>query len=301
MEKYNLSDVVKVFGIQVETFPNGIGEAFDKLVKTLPQGDERPYYGISHCTNGNILYLAAALETFDGEGKKYGYGNYMIERGEYLAAPLMDWTSKTHCIKDVFEDIIKDERVDNTKPAIEVYKNMKEMVCMVKIDPKKEMLCEFDKVTEEIKQLLSSLNDEQLNTVPFEGSWTAGQVAEHVIMSHSGFAELLKGPAKETERAPDELVATIKKDVSDFNIKMEAPEFVLPKNTSHKKEELLSSFEDIKASIVQAVQTLHLTQTCIAFEIPGYGFLTRTEAIWFVICHTKRHIHQLKNIVAKVK
>lgn len=31
MEKYNLPDDVKVFGVQVKTFPHGIGEAFDGL------------------------------------------------------------------------------------------------------------------------------------------------------------------------------------------------------------------------------------------------------------------------------
>lgn len=300
MEKYNLKNDVKVFGFQVKSFPNGIGEAFDKLIKILPQGDERPYYGISECTNGNIFYLAAALETFDGEGKKYGYENYTIERGEYLTAPLIDWTTKTHCIKDVFKEIVKDERADNTKPAIEVYKNLKEMVCMVKIDPRKEMLDEFDKATEEIKQLLASLNDEQLNTIPSKGSWTAGQVAQHLVMSHTGFAELLNGSVKETERAPDEMIATIKKDFLDFSIKMDSPGFVRPANNNYKKEDLLHSLQDIKASIDKAIQTLDLSKTCVAFELPVYSFLTRSEATWFVICHTQRHIHQLKNIAQTI-
>ncbi len=301
MEKYNLPNNLKVFGVHVKTFPQGIGEAFDGLMKMLPPGDERPYYGISQCTKEGITYIAAALETFDGESKNYGYENYTIERGEYLTAPLMDWTSKLHCIKDVFEKIIKDERVDNSKPAIEVYKNMKEMVCMVKVDLKKEMLSEFDKATEQIKQQLSSLNEEQLNTVPFEGSWTAGQVARHLVMSHTGFAELLNGPLKETEREPDDLVATIKRDFSDFNIKMESPDFVRPENTTYQKEDLLHSFEDIRASTDKAIQTLDLSKTCAAFELPVYGFLTRLEAIWFVICHTQRHISQLKDIVQNIE
>ena len=46
MEKYNLQNDLKVFGVQVNTFPNGVGEAFDKLMKMLPQQDKRPYYRI---------------------------------------------------------------------------------------------------------------------------------------------------------------------------------------------------------------------------------------------------------------
>lgn len=62
---------------------------------------------------------------------------------------------------------------------------------------------------------------------------------------------------------------------------MNSPDFVRPENTSYKKEVLLRSLEDIKASIDQAIQTLDLTKTCLTFELPVYGFLTRLEAIYF--------------------
>ncbi len=297
MEKYKLESDLKVFGRPVKTFPIGIGEAFDELLKTLPKGDERTYYGISQCTNGTIIYIAAALETFAGEGKKYGYENYSIEKGDYLTATLIDWTSKTNCIKDVFEELGNEGIGDNTKPFVEMYKNMKEMMCMVKIDPRKEVLPEFDTVLGELLQTLSSITQQQLNTVPFQGSWTAGQLAEHLILSNSGFAQIINGPVKETERAPDEKVKTIKANFLDFTAKAESPDFVKPKNIGHKKEELLHSLQDIKATIKEAIQTLDLSKTCLAFEIPVYGFLTRLEAMHFVIYHTQRHLQQLKNIV----
>lgn len=131
MEKYTIENNLTVFGNEVNTFPNGVAETFNELMKQLPPGDERPYYGIGNYRNGKMVYIAAALETFEGEGKKYGYHNYTINKGEYLAETLMDWTSNTHRIKDVFATIVKDERADSTKPAIEFYTNMKEMVCMV--------------------------------------------------------------------------------------------------------------------------------------------------------------------------
>ena len=149
--------------------------------------------------------------------------------------------------------------------------------------------------------MISSLHEEQLNTIPFKSSWTAGQVAEHLIKSNGGFAKLLFGPVKETERATDELVRGIKEAFLDFTIKMDSPASVLPTESRYKKEDLLNSFEDIKTTIGQAIQTLDLSQTCIDFEIPETGFLTRTEAVWFVIYHTQRHIHQLENIIDKIK
>lgn len=142
MEKYNLTDDVKVFGMQVKTFPQGIGEAFDELVKMIPAGDERPYYGISKMTKDGFMYVAAALQKYEGEAEKYGCENYTVEKGEYLAITVMDWPKKTDSIKDVFEEMVKDERSDETQPCVEIYKNMEEMVCMVKLDKSKEMITE---------------------------------------------------------------------------------------------------------------------------------------------------------------
>ncbi|MCW3110980.1 MAG: DinB family protein [Segetibacter sp.] len=132
MDTYYLEHDLRIFGVQVKTFPNGIKEAFDELIKKLPPADERPYYGISECTKEGIIYIAAAPETFEGEGEKYGYEKFIVEKGEHLTVTVFDWLKKTHCIKNVFEEMFTDIRADRTKPCIEIYKNDKEMVCMVK-------------------------------------------------------------------------------------------------------------------------------------------------------------------------
>jgi predicted transcriptional regulator YdeE len=135
MEIYNLQNDLKVFGIQVKTFPMGIGEAFDKLIKMLPGGFDRSYYGISYMTNdGAMMYIAAAIEKREGEAEKYNCERYIIEKGEYMAITVNDWRSKTDCIKDIFYEIIKDSRIDKTSPAIEWYKDEKQMICMVKMN-----------------------------------------------------------------------------------------------------------------------------------------------------------------------
>ncbi len=81
---------------------------------------------------------------------------------------------------------------------------------------------------------------------------------------------------------------------------MKSPDFVVPPDIYYKKEDLLRSFEDINERINQALQTLDLTKTCLAFELPVYGFLTRLESLYFILYHTQRHLHQLKNIHQKM-
>ena len=160
-----------------------------------------------------------------------------------------------------------------------------------------------DKIQTEVVDALSKLQDitasfsnEEINKIPFEGSWTAGELGEHMIMSNSGFAEMLNGPTDHTERAPDEKVEQIKGDFLDFNTKMKSPDSLVPPKKEYGKQDLLDSLEKIKTSLKVAISSLDLSQLCKSFELPGYGFLTRLEAICFVIFHTQRHIHQLKKI-----
>ena len=133
MEKQKFEKDLNVFGIEVKTFPNGIGDAFDELVKkTGDNAGERNYYGISEFKNGKIIYYASAEEKREGEAEKYNYESLKIEKGEYLAEPLKNWRTKTDCIKDVFTEMMKSNDVDKMKPCIEWYKNDEEMLCMMK-------------------------------------------------------------------------------------------------------------------------------------------------------------------------
>lgn len=165
---------------------------------------------------------------------------------------------------------------------------------------KKKIHKEIDDTITELIELVSSFDQAAFNLVPFEGSWTAGQLAKHLVMSNSGFIEIVNGPIRESNRAPDQMVEKIKNDFLNFSIKMKSPDFVVPPESNYEKEQLLGSLKDIKLKAIQAIDTLDLEKTCIAFELPVYGFLTRLEALHFILYHTQRHIQQLKNIHRKV-
>ena len=133
MEKYRIENDILVFGLQVKTFPSGIGEAFDQLIRLLPGGFGRSCYGISFLNNnGTMVYIAAAIEVIDGEAEKYGCERYLIEKGEYLIEPIRNWREKTGLITGVFHAMMSDSGVDRKKPAVEWYKNEEEMWCMLK-------------------------------------------------------------------------------------------------------------------------------------------------------------------------
>lgn len=134
METYNFKTDLKVFGKEVTTFPLGIGEAFHALINMIPDGSHRAFYGLSHMDEtGKIIYKAAAEEKYPGEAEKYNRERYIIEKGEYLAVTITDWRDNTDCIKDVFHDMMQDDRADKTKEVVEWYETNSEMLCLVKM------------------------------------------------------------------------------------------------------------------------------------------------------------------------
>ena len=75
MKTLILEKDLNVFGIEVKTFPEGIGKAFDELIqKTGDCAGERNYYGLSSMNNdGKMMYKAVAEEKYEGEAEKFNY------------------------------------------------------------------------------------------------------------------------------------------------------------------------------------------------------------------------------------
>lgn len=175
------------------------------------------------------------------------------------------------------------------------------MECMVRMDERKAMLHELNNTTKELVQLLSAFDQAQLNTVPFEGSWSAAQVGEHIRKSNEGMIKMLYGPVKPAVRNPAQQVIPIKNMLLDFTQKINAGASVMPANTRYDKENLITVLLHTGAQISEAIDTVSLSETCTLFSFPVFGELTTQELIWFMSYHMQRHIHQLNNIAQAVK
>jgi predicted transcriptional regulator YdeE len=133
IEEYIFKEDVITFGREVSSFPRGIKEAFDELIAAVPDGLSRQHYGLSHMEpGGKIIYIAAAKESQEGEAEKLGYRKYVIPRGPYLSVKLRDWMDRTDQIKDVFHELMNDERADLGQQVIEWYQSDIEMLCLVR-------------------------------------------------------------------------------------------------------------------------------------------------------------------------
>ncbi|MEJ7677837.1 MAG: DinB family protein [Segetibacter sp.] len=146
----------------------------------------------------------------------------------------------------------------------------------------------------ELTQLLTLFDQEQINTLPFEGSWTAAQVAEHVTRSNKGIARALDMEGKTADRDPEARVQELKEIFLNFNVKFQSPEFILPTQDYYQKEELL---QDFKKTIAHLQETGNKVNLYDEINLPPFGEITKLELLHFVLYHTQRHIHQVKNIL----
>lgn len=159
--------------------------------------------------------------------------------------------------------------------------------------PKEELLIAIDETVSQLLELTSALNEEQVNAVPYEGSWTVGQVLEHIIMSTNVMAEAMRSETKPAERDSGERIAELRAVFLNFTLKLQSPDIIIPQEKTYEKEaitsELRRSFDQLKQNAGNA------DLTGLVEGLP-LGPATKLEILHFVLYHTQRHLHQVKRI-----
>lgn len=160
-----------------------------------------------------------------------------------------------------------------------------------------ELIRTFRETESALITTLNTFSDGDFNRIPFPGSWTPAQVADHILKSQANFTDLTGGNTETTARNPEEKKEEIKENFLDFDTKMKSPDFILPSELPQEKEFLIKRIQAESKKITEGMNKYDLTKTCLDFELPGSGKFTGLEWGWFIIYHTQRHIHQLENIL----
>lgn len=147
---------------------------------------------------------------------------------------------------------------------------------------------------EELLELLKSCPENCINTIPFEGSWTVAQVADHITLSNISIARALSLEGIPINRAPDERAGELKDIFLDFSKKFKAPVFIVPAKDVYAKEELIHNLEH---SIHTIKEVSDHTDLSVLINHPAFGDISKLEILYFVWFHTQRHLQQVKNIL----
>lgn len=156
-----------------------------------------------------------------------------------------------------------------------------------------EFFVSFEDTGSEFLQMTSSFTEDEINAIPYEDGWTAAQVAEHVTRSNEFIQKGLSEDGKITGRDPDERAGELKKMFLNFDVKMASPDMILPTRFFYEKEAVVDNLKKSIMKLRQLSKTVNLTE---AIDDPIFGNITKLELLYFVMYHTQRHAHQLKNI-----
>jgi DinB superfamily len=159
-----------------------------------------------------------------------------------------------------------------------------------------EIIPQLENALEQTISLLGSLSEEQLNTVPFEGSWTAAQVGRHLFKSETGTDNLLKTTTQVPDRDPAAGVQKFADIFLNFESKMKSPDYIVPEDKKYDKGRLVASLEEVKDTIIPAAKSTNLNETAPLPEGHPFAGSTKLEIMHFMAYHTIRHNRQIEKI-----
>ena len=163
---------------------------------------------------------------------------------------------------------------------------------------KNDLFSEIDKALSELISLMTSLNENQINSVPYTNSWTAAQLLRHVTKSTNGMAKAMLMESEPAIRKPGEKIFNLKKTFLDFSSTMKSPDFIVPEAGPYEKQTVINdlnkSFQQFKEVAIEA------NLNDIVKGLP-LGEITKLEILHFVLYHTQRHLHQMKKIYKALK
>jgi phage-related protein len=163
---------------------------------------------------------------------------------------------------------------------------------------KNELIAAIGSIVSELTDLMSSVENNKVNIIPYEGSWTAPQLLRHVTKSISGTAEAMPMDAKPTNRDPGERIEELKTVFLDFSQKMNSPEFIVPEEIIYDKQ---TSIDDLNKSFNQFKENTNNVNLSELVEGLPLGPISKLELIHFTLFHTQRHLYQMKEICNALK
>ena len=128
-----------------------------------------------------------------------------------------------------------------------------------------------------------------INTKRADGGWSVGQIGSHILKG----TDTNLGSVKKTERPYDENAGTIKALFLDFDKKFSTAPDLEPDIKQFIKEDLIGSLQESQEKIIQMIEREDLTETCVDWELPVLGNLTKYECVILYENHVIRHTRQV--------
>lgn len=163
---------------------------------------------------------------------------------------------------------------------------------------KNELYTAIDETVSQLVDLMSSLDESKINTVPYKDSWTAAQLFRHITKSTNGMKKAMLTGSKPAGRDPGEKIPELKKAFLDFSSKLKSPDFIVPEERMYQKQAVIGELNTSFSQLKEAANKANLHELVEGLPL---GQVTKLEILHFVLYHTQRHLHQMTKIYDAVK
>jgi hypothetical protein len=162
------------------------------------------------------------------------------------------------------------------------------------MDQIESVIEELEESTRMLIKELSAFSDEQFFYRPAEGSWSAGEIAEHILLLETRANEGMH-TARTGNRPFDLKIIPIRNGLKEDEKKYVAPTKVIPKGEMKNKQDLLDALVQQREVLKNMIRKMDLS-LITEFRHPVIGSMSRLEWVYFHIYHTERHVRQLKSL-----
>jgi uncharacterized damage-inducible protein DinB len=156
--------------------------------------------------------------------------------------------------------------------------------------------------TENILSALSRLTPIQQSAKPADG-WSVLEILEHIYLTEKSIIRLLKSPPEGLHDGDEKIGRQQLKKllIEKRQIKVEAPEFTLPKGILANVDAFETAFADQRARLIQSLEEGTLVVDSRLYLHPYLGKITVSDWLYLIIYHSERHLGQLQATVESAK
>jgi hypothetical protein len=160
-----------------------------------------------------------------------------------------------------------------------------------------ELFQEIEMTISQFVDMVLMLDNNRLNEIPYEDSWTAGQLCNHILKSTVGVVQAMKIDGKKTNRNSSEKIAELKNIFLNFSNKFQSPDEIVPDDGPFEKQKTIDDLTKCLKDL-----NFYSSNTDLSEEMDGgpLGSITKYELLHFVLYHSQRHLRQLKRIYEAV-
>ena len=154
--------------------------------------------------------------------------------------------------------------------------------------------------TTQLLRAISRFSSHSFNEAPSNGRWSAGQIAEHVLLTDIFISRILQRDVEFAGRKTDEKVIMIKEAFEKREHELNPSEFTIPSDMLKDPVAMQQKISRERHAILHFLDTVEEDAICADYEHPYFGKLTMTEWCWFIVYHTERNIRHLEKLSEEI-